>query len=65
LSGGERTCMNCRWSRWNGPHLGCYHGYRWRDWLRQRDARVFAVCETVKPELSRYYGCRWEPRGEG
>ena len=61
MSQKQKSCFTCRWSRWNGPHLGCYYGGEFRKWLNQKKAKVFAVCEEIEPVLARVYGCKWEP----
>ena len=54
----ERNCFNCRWSRWSGPHLGCWYNYEFRTWLRKKWARVVPLCETNYSSLLE--GCKWE-----
>jgi len=57
-----RTCLNCKWSRWSGPHLGCYYGYEWRAWLPQKKAKHFPFCETPQGRHLKALGCKWEPK---
>ncbi len=60
----KKTCLNCKWSRWNGPHLGCYYNYQWRDWLPQKLAKVLPLCESGHKPLLTKLGCKWEASGE-
>jgi hypothetical protein len=56
----EKTCMNCKWSKWNGPHLGCYYKYKWRGWLKQNEAKLWPLCETTP--MLQLEGCKWEEK---
>jgi len=56
----ERTCINCKWSRYSGPHLGCYYNYKWQFWLKKTLAKIFPICEIPDKEYLRELGCKWE-----
>jgi hypothetical protein len=56
----ERKCLNCKWSRWNAPHLGCYYNYEWQTWIPQKMAKVFAFCEIPEGEYLKFRGTKWE-----
>jgi hypothetical protein len=61
----ERSCLNCKWGRWNGIHLGCYYNYEWRTWVPQKIAKVFCFCETPRGEwLAKMDGAKWEEKKE-
>jgi ribonuclease HI len=32
------TCVNCRWMKVNGPHIGCYKNNEWQKWLSKEFA---------------------------
>ena len=58
----SKSCLNCRWSRWSGPHLGCFYGYRWRAWIPQKIGKHFPFCETPEGKRLGLGKCKWEPK---
>jgi hypothetical protein len=43
-----KTCNNCYWLHESEPHIGCYHGSKWRKWIPKKDLDVPRLCGAWK-----------------
>ena len=51
-----KTCLECRWSRFSGPHLGCFHNGKYRKWI-PRPYTMAETCEDFE-SVRRFDGVR-------
>jgi len=58
----ERSCLNCKWHGWSGPHLGCYYNGEWMSWISQPIAKSMSACEHPKYSFLKEWGVKWEPK---
>lgn len=39
-----KACSNCKWLAYHGPHVGCYHNYKYHGWLPQKAIKTAINC---------------------
>jgi len=41
---GYKACVNCKWLRYSGPHVGCFYNYEYHGWMPKRALRIPTKC---------------------